>query len=116
MLHTLPELPYAMNALEPYIDARTVELHYTKHHQGYVDKTNTMIIGTEFENATLEEIVLKASGPLFNNAAQTWNHTFYRESMTDQADKKNIALFEDQINKAFGDMNSFKDKFAASAV
>lgn len=122
MIHTLPELPYSFNALEPVIDAKTVEIHYSKHHQTYLDKTNQMIVWTEFENASLEGIVMKASGPLFNNAAQTWNHTFYRESMTDQAEKKNILLVEDQarligqVKKYFWDMDTFKEKFSASAV
>ena len=75
----LKKLPYEMNSLEPYIDLKTVELHYTKHHQWYVDKLNGLIKWTEFENMNLEEIVLKSNWIIFNNAAQVWNHTFYRD-------------------------------------
>ena len=77
MQHTLPDLPYANNALEPTISAETIAFHYGKHHQTYVTNLNKLIIGTEFENASLEQIVKKSSGGIFNNAAQIWNHTFY---------------------------------------
>ncbi|MGD8430593.1 MAG: superoxide dismutase [Fe], partial [Ectothiorhodospiraceae bacterium] len=80
----LPELPYAMNALEPYISQETLEYHYGKHHKAYVDKTNGLIEGTEYENMALEDIIGKASGGLFNQAAQIWNHTFYWNSMSPQ--------------------------------
>ena len=75
--HTLPELPYAPNALEPHISQETLEFHYGKHHAAYVEKLNGLVAGTEFENATLEDIVKKSSGAVFNNAAQIWNHSFY---------------------------------------
>ena len=74
--HKLPELPYAMDALQPHISAETLEYHYGKHHATYVDKLNGLIPGTEFESATLEEIIKNASGGIFNNGAQIWNHTF----------------------------------------
>jgi Fe-Mn family superoxide dismutase len=77
MEHQLPPLPYPKNALEPVISAETIEYHYGKHHQTYVTNLNNLIKGTEFENASLEEIVMKSSGGIFNNAAQVWNHTFY---------------------------------------
>ena len=77
MIHELPALPYAMNALLPHISAETLEYHYGKHHKAYVDNLNKLIPGTEFETLTLEEIIQKATGPIFNNAAQVWNHTFY---------------------------------------
>jgi len=73
----LPKLNYTLNALEPFIDSKTVETHYTKHHQWYVDKANGLIVWTEFEDMKLEDIIMKSSGPIFNNAAQVWNHTFY---------------------------------------
>ena len=73
----LKQLPYEMNALEPYISAKTVEFHYTKHHQGYVNNLNNLIEGTEFAGKDLEEIIKTSEGPIFNNAAQVWNHTFY---------------------------------------
>lgn len=83
MQHTLPPLPYALDALEPHISRETLEYHYGKHHKTYVDNLNGLIPGTEFENISLEEIIETApAGPLFNNAAQIWNHTFYFEGLT----------------------------------
>lgn len=83
--HKLPELPYALDALEPHLSKETLEYHYGKHHQTYITNLNNLIKGTEFENAPLEEIVKKSSGGLFNNAAQTWNHTFYWLGFTPKA-------------------------------
>ena len=80
MEHQLPALPYAMDALSPHISKETLEFHYGKHHQTYVTNLNNLIKGSEFENASLEEIVKKSSGGVFNNAAQIWNHTFYWNS------------------------------------
>ena len=82
MAITLPELPYAMDALQPHISQETLEYHYGKHHNAYVTNLNKMIEGTEFENSPLDEIVHKSSGGMFNNAAQVWNHTFYWNSMS----------------------------------
>lgn len=82
MAHQLPELPYAMNALAPHISQETLEFHYGKHHNAYVNNLNGLIPGTEFESATLEEIVKKSSGGMFNNAAQIYNHTFYWNSLS----------------------------------
>lgn len=82
MIHTLPTLPYALDALAPYISEETLQFHYGKHHQTYVDNLNRLIPGTEYENMSLEEIIKKApKGGIFNNAAQIWNHTFYFESL-----------------------------------
>ncbi|MDD5377341.1 MAG: superoxide dismutase [Candidatus Gracilibacteria bacterium] len=87
MQHTLPILPYGMNALEPYISQETLEYHYGKHHKTYVNNLNGLIPGTEFEDRSLEEIIRTApAGPIFNNAAQVWNHTFYWESLTPEKD------------------------------
>jgi Fe-Mn family superoxide dismutase len=77
MAHQLPPLPYAKDALAPTISAETIDYHYGKHHQAYVNNLNNLIPGTEFENMSLEDIVMKSSGGIFNNAAQVWNHTFY---------------------------------------
>ncbi len=82
MKFSLPELPYAHNALEPIISEKTISFHYGKHHQTYVNNLNGLVEGTEFENADLESIVKKSEGPMFNNAAQIWNHTFYFMSLT----------------------------------
>ena len=76
MIHELPKLPYALNALEPFISQKTIEFHYGKHHMAYVNNLNKLITGTEFENGSLEDIIHKASGGIFNNGAQVWNHTF----------------------------------------
>ena len=81
MEYKLPPLPYAMDALEPAMSKETLEYHYGKHHRAYVKELNNLIKGTEFENATLEQIIRNSSGPLFNNAAQTWNHTFFWNCM-----------------------------------
>ncbi len=83
MTHTLPTLPYSLDALAPYISKETLEYHYGKHHQTYVDNLNKLIVGTEYESLSLEEIIQKApAGGVFNNAAQIWNHTFYFEALT----------------------------------
>jgi len=84
MEHVLPPLPYAMDALAPHISKETLEFHYGKHHQTYVTNLNNLIKGTEFEQASLEEIVKKSSGGIFNNAAQVWNHTFYWNGLKPQ--------------------------------
>ena len=82
MAFELPKLPYKLNALVPYISEETLDYHYGKHHQAYVNNLNGLIPGTEFENADLETIIKKAEGGIFNNAAQVWNHTFYFESFS----------------------------------
>jgi len=82
MAFELPALPYAQDALAPHISAETMEYHYGKHHQTYVDNLNKAVAGTAEENASLEEIIMKAEGPLFNNAAQVWNHTFFWNSLS----------------------------------
>ena len=82
MEHTLPPLPYALDALAPHISRETLEFHYGKHHQTYVTNLNKLIAGTEFEKASLEDIIMKSSGGIFNNAAQAWNHAFFWHSMS----------------------------------
>ncbi|MCG7946138.1 MAG: superoxide dismutase [Fe], partial [Candidatus Thiodiazotropha taylori] len=77
MAHELPALPYAIDALEPVISKETLEFHHGKHHNTYVTNLNNLVPGTEFESASLEDIIMKSSGGVFNNAAQIWNHTFY---------------------------------------
>ncbi|MGE5027456.1 MAG: superoxide dismutase [Betaproteobacteria bacterium] len=116
MEHKLPELPYAKNALEPHISAETVEYHYGKHHQTYVTNLNNLIKGTEHENASLEEIVMKSSGGLFNNAAQVWNHTFYWNCMKPNGGGEPSGALADAINKKFGSYAAFKDEFAKCAI
>ncbi|MEI6414178.1 MAG: Fe-Mn family superoxide dismutase [Pseudomonadota bacterium] len=116
MVHSLPTLPYAKNALAPVISEETIEYHYGKHHQAYVNNLNNLIPDTEFENLSLEEIVLKSSGGIFNNAAQVWNHTFYWNCLGPNAGGEPTGALAEAIAKTFGSFDEFKKKFIASAV
>lgn len=116
MEHTLPALPYSDDALEPHISKETLSFHYGKHHATYVAKLNGLIEGTEFSDSSLEEIITKASaGPVFNNAAQIWNHTFYWNSLSPNGGEPTGELLEG-INKAFGSVEEFQAAFTDSAV
>lgn len=115
MSFVLPPLPYAMNSLEPHISAETLDYHYGKHHQAYVNNLNNLIIGTEFENASLEDIILKSSGGVFNNAAQVWNHTFYWHCLTPSFKEPAPELVE-QIEQTFGSLAEFKEAFSKAAI
>lgn len=112
----LPPLPYEMDALAPHISKETLEYHYGKHHKAYVDKLNAGIKGTEFENMSLEDIIKKSSGGIFNNAAQNWNHTFYWNCMTPNAKGKPQGPLSEAIDKKFGSFDEFKKKFTESAA
>ncbi|UCD67197.1 MAG: superoxide dismutase [Fe] [Betaproteobacteria bacterium] len=114
--HELPPLPYEKNALEPHISAETLEYHYGKHHATYVTNLNKLIGGTEFESAPLEDIIMKAKGGIFNNAAQVWNHTFYWNCLSPSGGGEPKGALADAINKAFGSFGDFKEKFSASAA
>jgi Fe-Mn family superoxide dismutase len=116
MEHKLPELPYALDALAPSISKETLEFHYGKHHQTYVTNLNNLIKGTEFENASLEDIVKKSSGGIFNNAAQVWNHTFYWNSLAPKAGGEPKGAVADAINKQWGSFAKFKEEFTKTAV
>ncbi|HEY4292497.1 superoxide dismutase [Luteibacter sp.] len=117
MAFELPPLPYEKNALEPHISAETLEFHYGKHHQAYVTNLNNLIKGTEFEDKSLEEIVKTSSGGIFNNAAQTWNHTFYWQSMRPAAQASEPAgTLKDALDKAFGSVDKFKEEFSKQAA
>ncbi len=116
MTHELPKLPYAMDALEPYISKQTLEFHYGKHHLAYVNNLNKLIVGTEFENASLEEIVLKSTGGIFNNGAQVWNHTFYWNCMKPNGGGEPGGALGEAIAKAFGSFADFKEKFSTAAA
>ena len=116
MAHTLPPLPYAMDALAPHISKETLEFHYGKHHQAYVTNLNNLIPGTEFENLSLEEIVKKSSGDVFNNAAQVWNHTFYWNGMKPQGGGAPSGKLGDAIKAKWGSFDAFKEAFTKSAV
>jgi superoxide dismutase, Fe-Mn family len=116
MIFELPLLPYAPTALEPHISSRTIEFHYGKHHQAYVNNLNNLVKGTEFENADLITIIEKASGGIFNNAAQIWNHTFYWNSLAPNAGGEPSGALADAINAAFGSFDAFKEKFTAASA
>lgn len=117
MAHTLPDLPFAKDALEPHISAETFEYHHDKHHAAYVTNLNNLIPGTEFEDKTLEEIVTSApAGGIFNNAAQVWNHTFYFNCMGPDAGGEPTGALADAIAETFGSFAEFKEKFSTSAV
>ncbi|HPA90444.1 MAG TPA: superoxide dismutase [Fe] [Quisquiliibacterium sp.] len=116
MEHTLPALPYALDALAPHISKETLEFHYGKHHQTYVTNLNNLIKGTEFENASLEDIVRKSSGGVFNNAAQIWNHTFYWNSLSPKGGGEPGGALAAAINAKWGSFAAFKDAFTKSAI
>ncbi len=116
MKFTLPELPYAHNALEPIISEKTISFHYGKHHLTYVNNLNGLVVGTEFENADLETIVKKSEGPIFNNAAQIWNHTFYFFSLTPNKGTAPGTGLEKAINAAFGSLEELKAEFNKAAI
>jgi Fe-Mn family superoxide dismutase len=116
MEHTLLALPYAMDALQPHISKETLEFHYGKHHQTYVTNLNNLIKGTEFENASLEDIVKKSSGGVFNNAAQIWNHTFYWNSLSPKGGGKPAGALAAAIDAKWGSFDAFKEAFTKSAV
>jgi len=116
MEHTLPPLPYAKDALQPHMSAETLEYHYGKHHQAYVTNLNNLIKGTEFESMTLEEIIKKSSGGIFNNSAQVWNHTFFWNCMAPNAGGAPTGAVADLINAKWGSFDKFKEEFQKSAV
>lgn len=116
MKHELPQLPYAIDALAPHISKETLEFHHGKHHQTYVTNLNNLIPGTEFESLTLEEIVKKSSGPIFNNAAQIWNHTFYWQSLAPKAGGAPTGAIAEAITKNFGSFEKFKEEFSKVAI
>ncbi len=116
MTHELPPLPYAKDALAPHISEETLEFHYGKHHQTYVTNLTNLVAGTEFEALSLEEIIKKASGGLFNNAAQVWNHTFYWNSLSPNGGGEPSGALADAIEKRYGSFDSFKEEFTKTAV
>jgi len=116
MTHVLPPLPFAKDALEPVISAETIDFHYGKHHQAYVTNLNNLVPGTEFADASLEEIVMQADGGIFNNAAQVWNHTFYWNGLSPDGGGEPDGALEAAIDQAFGSFAAFKEAFIKSAV
>jgi len=117
MPFTLPDLPYAKNALEPHISAETLEYHHGKHHAAYVNKLNELLKDSPLATASLEEVIAKSDGPVFNNAAQIWNHTFYWHCMAPNASAAPSCLkLSAQIDKDFGSLDNFKKQFADAAA
>ena len=116
MEHKLPSLPYALDALQPHMSKETLEFHYGKHHQAYVTNLNNLIKGTEFENASLEEIIRKSSGGVFNNSAQVWNHSFFWNCLSPQGGGSPSGALAEAISKKWGSFEAFKEAFVKSAV
>lgn len=116
MAFTLPPLPYALDALAPTISKETLEFHYGKHHQTYVTNLNNLVAGTEFESASLEDVVKKSSGGVFNNAAQIWNHTFYWNSLSPNGGGEPTGKLLEGINAKWGSVAAFKEAFNKSAA
>lgn len=116
MEHKLPELPYKKEALAPNISVETLDYHYGKHHATYVANLNKLIKGTEFENMDLEGIVKKATGGVFNNAAQHWNHSFYWNSLSPKGGGEPKGELAEATKKSFGSFAQFQEKFTNSAV
>ena len=102
--------------LSPHISPETMEYHYGKHHQAYVDKLNAGIVGTEFENMELEDIIAKSSGGIYNNAAQIWNHTFYWHSLSPAGGGEPSGSVADAVTKTWGSFSQFKEKFSNAAA
>jgi Fe-Mn family superoxide dismutase len=116
MEHTLPPLPYAADALAPFISKETIDFHYGKHHQTYVTNLNNLVKGTEFADAGLEDIVRKSSGGIFNNAAQIWNHTFFWNSLRPGGGGEPAGALAQAINAKWGSFAAFKEAFSKSAL
>jgi Fe-Mn family superoxide dismutase len=112
----LPPLPYAMDALAPHISQETLEYHYGKHHQTYVTNLNNLTKDTPDADASLEDVVMKADGGLFNNAAQVWNHTFYWNSMKPGGGGAPSGEVAERISAAFGGYDEFRSRFAEAAT
>jgi Fe-Mn family superoxide dismutase len=120
-MFTLPPLPWADNALEPVISANTISFHYGKHHKTYVDNLNNLVKGTEYESAPLEKIINETAGkadkaPIFNNAAQVWNHTFYWNSLKGNGGGKPSGKLAQMVDAAFGNYDNFKKELSATSV
>lgn len=116
MAFELPALPYAQDALAPHISAETLEYHYGKHHKTYVDNLNKAVAGTADENASLEDIIAKAEGPLFNNAAQVWNHTFFWNSLSPNGGGTPTGAAADRIAADFGSYEEFRAQITEAGL
>lgn len=111
MKFTQPRLPYSVDALSPIISAETVNYHYGKHEKAYIDTLNQLIAGTDFEEMTLEEIIVKSEGKLFNQASQAWNHILYFFQFAPTGKREPIGKLQEKIDEQFGSFDEFKAKF-----
>ena len=116
MAFELPKLPYAQDALAPTISAETIDYHYGKHHKAYVDNLNKLIEGTDFAGMSLEDIIKKSEGGVFNNAAQVWNHTFYWNCLSPNGGGEPTGALADAIKAKFGSFDGFKTAFSDACV
>ncbi len=116
MVHKLPELPYALDALNPHISKQTLEFHHGKHHLAYVNNLNALIPGTKFEDATLEDMIREADGGIFNNAAQIWNHTFYFQAFSPKPKAAPEGKLLEAIVRDFGSFEAFREEFTKAAA
>lgn len=116
MAFELPRLPYSKDALAPHMSVETLEYHYGKHHKAYVDNLNKLIAGTEKEKMSLEEIIKTSSGPIFNNAAQVWNHTFFWNCLSPQGGSEPKGKVAQAIQESFGSFEKFKEQFTDASV
>jgi Fe-Mn family superoxide dismutase len=116
MPFTLPDLPYAKDALAPFISAETLEYHHGKHHAAYVNNLNKLLAGKPEEALPLEEVILRSEGGVFNNAAQVWNHTFYWNSMKPGGGGRPTGELADAITRDFGSFERFREQFAEAAT
>ncbi|KTD21799.1 superoxide dismutase [Legionella londiniensis] len=116
MTFELPALPYAKDALAPHISEETLEYHYGKHHQAYVNNLNKLTENTDFASMSLEDVIKKSSGSLFNNAAQVWNHTFYWHCLSPNGGGEPNGKLADAINRSFGSFKKFQEDFTQTAI
>ena len=116
MSFELPKLPYAHDALQPYISVKTIDFHYGKHHQGYVNNLNSLIPSTKFENSSLEQIIMEAEGGILNNGSQIWNHTFYFMSFSPTGKREPFDKLAEVINSTFGTFENFRTEFSKAAA
>ena len=116
MNFTKPKLPYSPDALAPVISEETINFHWGKHEQNYIDTLNKLIEGTEFQNMSLEDIIVKSDGKIFNNASQSWNHIFYFLQFMPGGQKEPSGMLLKQIESQFGSFENFKEKFVEAGV
>jgi Fe-Mn family superoxide dismutase len=116
MAFELPPLPYDRAALEPHISGETIDYHYGKHHKAYVDNLNKLVEGSDYAGKSLEDIIRSSQGPVFNNSAQVWNHTFFWNCMAPNGGGEPTGKLADAINQAFGSFATFKEQFTDTAI